>query len=376
MAATTALSYWSAQGLIGEDVPASSHPSHPTVQVASKRGGGTPPIFSSSLDKPETSDPSTAAHLSSPRYGAIDHDDLAPVTPQESAYRHSCWAADRRRVYAALQRTHQSNRRQQSFANCGSSLWLHKTADDLCLTSNHCHDRLCLPCNLSRRARLIESLCLVCADAKAPVRFCTLTLKHNHLALSDQIDRLFSCFRLLRRRPWWKKSVQGGAIFLEIKVGKDGLWHPHFHLLCETHWLDQRELASEWYAVTGDSYLCDVRPMPEPQKRIVYVTKYATKPCDQTVLNFPDKLDEFVCAIKGRRLFQPFGTWKKLLPADSDAVDKSTLSPLGNIHTLAFDAATGDPHAIRYWQAALRKWPGLSVFAPHPTLDSYDAAPP
>ncbi len=332
--------------------------------------------LNSSLVKQETSEPSTAVHISHPRYGSPEHDSIPSIDPEESCFRHQCWAADRRRVYNALCRTNQGERRTQAFADCGSGLWLQHDGSGLVLTCNHCHDRLCLVCQLSRRARLVEAILVAMVDAKKPVRFVTLTLKHNHTPLADQLDRLYRSFKVLRRRPLWKNAVTGGAMFLEVKVGADNLWHPHLHILCETDWLDQVALCKDWYAVTGDSFRCDVRPVPDAKRRAEYVTKYATKPCDFSVLHFPERLDEFVVAIKGRRLYQPFGSWTALLPKDSDETPKVKLKPLGSVYTLASNAAAGDPDAQCLWAQALAAFPRLSVFTPHPTHTDADPAPP
>ncbi len=215
-----------------------------------------------------------------------------------------------------------------------------------------------------------------CTDAKLPVRFVTLTLKHSNHPLNDQLDRLYHSFRLLRRRPFWRQHVPGGALFLEVKLGADGKYHPHFHILCETKWLDTYQLCEEWHKVTGDSFRCDVRPVEKYEYRAKYVTKYATKPCDSTILNHPERLDEFVCAIKSRRLYQPFGSWKALLQDEESDPAAPPLTPIGSVWSLAADAARGDPTAKRWWEAALRKWPTLSVFSPHPTQTDTDPCPP
>lgn len=254
-------------------------------------------------------------------------------------------------------------------------LYLQTSGSDLVLTSNHCHDRLCLVCQLDRRAHLVEAILVAMADAKLPVRFVTLTLKHNDFPLNDQLDRLYQSFRTLRRRPFWRQHVTGGAMFLEVKIGDDGRYHPHFHILCETKWLDTYHLSEDWHKVTGDSFRCDVRPIENAQYRAKYVTKYATKPCDYSIVRNPAKLDEFVCAIKGRRLYQPFGSWKALLPTEDDDAPALPLKPIGSIAQIAASAARGDTYAQRYWEAALRKWPALSVFSPHPTSSNEDYVP-
>lgn len=336
--------------------------------------GVTPP--SSPVQPLETTEPSTGEHISHPRYGSPDYDSLAPIDAQESAFRHRAWASDRRKVYEALGRCHESQRRVDRFVNCGSSAWGGWCDGEPTITCNLCRDRLCQPCQVARRARLVEAICCRVADAHQSIRFMTFTTKHNSSPLSDQIDRLYASFRTLRRRPFWKQWAVGGALFLEVKVGRDGLYHPHLHVLVEGHWMDQKSLCAEWYAVTGDSFIVDVRSCPDARSRAGYVTKYATKPADSSILNVPAKLDEFLVAIKGRRLYQPFGTWTALLKdVDNDDAPRHII-PLGSIATICARARAGDHASRLWWSKATLRWPHLNVFAPHPTHTNVDPAPP
>lgn len=319
----------------------------------------------SSVHSPETTDDSSGVHISHPRYGPVDHDDLSPVTPLEASFRHSCWAATRKRVYDALVRTHQKERRIDRFANCGSALWLNRDGDELVLTSNGCHDRFCVPCQTARRHALVERILVRISEARHQVRHVTLTLKCQPIGLAAQFDRLVASFRRLRANRFWRENVTGGAAFIELKLGKNSHdWHVHFHCLVETRWLDQAQLCKEWHRVTGDSYITHVEPIGDPKRRALYVTKYATKPLDSTVTSSPQHLDEAVETLKGRRLFTCFGSWDGL--AADDDQDTSNLRPVGSLNSLHRDAHDGDATALRWLEAAYRKWPSLREFFPPP----------
>lgn len=287
---------------------------------------------------------------------------------EESAFRHSGWASDRRRVYAALVRTGQPNRRLDRFANCGGSLWLHRDGDELVLTSNACHDRLCVPCQVARRQRLVECILVRIAEATDRVRHVTLTLKCQPVGLPAQLDRLTASFRRLRQRRFWAETVTGGAAFLEVKLGKNSHdWHVHFHILTEGGFIDHKRLCEEWHAVTGDSFITYVEPVGDPKRRALYVTKYATKPIDRTVLDSPAHLDEAVASLKGRRLFTCFGSWAGFAGDDDDESARS-LTPIASLSSLHSDACGGCATARRWLEAATRKWPSLA--------DSYPLPPP
>jgi hypothetical protein len=145
------------------------------------------------------------------------------------------------------------------------------------------------------------------------LRFITLTLKHGVGPLKTQIDRLGTCFTRLRHRKLWQSAVGGGASFVEIKRSKDGRhWHPHLHIVVEGRYLAQSALSADWLAVTGDSYVVDIRMIRDAAKVGSYVVKYASKPLDRSLYANPDWLDEAMIALRGRRLVATFGSWSHL----------------------------------------------------------------
>ncbi len=307
-------------------------------------------------------------------YGSVDHHDgFAPALPPESQFRHQSWAAPRRRIYAAMLRTGQTCRRVQHFAECGSSLWLERDGTVLSLSCNRCHDRLCLPCQKNRQAAVVEGITLRMLDGDAECRFITLTLKHSDAKLSVQLERLVSCFKSLRKHPDVASRLQGGAWFIEVKLSKDKhRWHPHLHVIAAGSFIDARLLSKAWLQVTGDSYITDIRAIGDARRRAQYVTKYATKPLANEVTLVPAKLDEFVVAIKGRRLYQCFGTWSKAVVRDTAA--PRHLERLGRLDTLLADAIAGDVQAMVLIHQAHARWPALRKS--HPLPGDSTATPP
>lgn len=270
-------------------------------------------------------------------------------------------------------RTNVPTRRVQHFADCGSALWLTKDGTVLGLSCNKCHDRLCLPCQKERQSAVIEGIMLRMIDAPATCRFITLTLKHSDAALTVQLERLISCFKALRKHKAALPALAGGAWFIEVKLSKDkARWHPHLHIIAEGQFIHSRDLSKAWYEVTGDSYITDIRAINDVRERAIYVTKYATKPLANEVTLIPAKLDEFVGAIKGKRLYQCFGAWSK-------AVDRSKTPPrkvekLGALSSIHSDACNGDIDAIRLMHQAHARWPALR--RSHPLPPQYAARPP
>lgn len=252
--------------------------------------------------------PWTGADAAKFAYGPFD---IPAATTLETSFRHSGWAATRQKMLDALQRTGANANRQTAFCNCGSQcvVLVHEETGQVKMESNKCHDRFCQPCATERSRTIVRNL--LEATAGKELRFITLTLKHCELRLNLHLDRLYTCFTRLRERSFWKEHVKGAAAFLEIKVSKDGrLWHPHIHILAEGRYIPKEILSSEWLAVTGDSYIIDVRYVNDPKKTAAYIAKYASKPLDPTLFRDPEKLDEAVVCLKGRRLCTTLGSWR------------------------------------------------------------------
>lgn len=264
-------------------------------------------------------------------------------------------------------RTGQPENRVDAFANCGSALFVAVKRGDGTprLTCNSCHDRFCIVCGRTK-ARVISAATTALVRSET-CRFITLTLRASNTPLADQLNRLQRDFTVLRRRKWWQENVRGGAAFLEVKIGKNSkLWHCHLHILAAGQWFPQKELSREWYAVTGDSFVVDVRECSDPAGRAQYVTKYVTKPASAEVFESDARLDEFIVAMKGRRLCNTFGTWRGTC-LDPSAPEDGEWVSCGSLEEVFSRAAGADPAALRLLLNLRDRYPGL-----HDLIDRYD----
>lgn len=292
------------------------------------------------------------------RWGNGDYDDLPPASPAEQRAAHSSWAQERQWIYAALGRTGTSQRALARFTACGGNLWLGMADGEPVLYCNACHSRHCQTCARRKRTALVAAVAHRLKETRERCRFVTLTLRCQPVPLADQLDRLYASFRRLRQRQWWKSRVEGGCLFIELKLGENsGKWHVHAHCLVEGKFLQQTELAEEWHAVTGDSYIVDVRAVVEDTKVASYVAKYATKPLHSNVVRSPNHLDECICATKGRRLVQTFGSWAGIDAEDPGPPTKAKM--INSVEGLMSDACSGDAEATRWIEVIQRKWPTL-----------------
>jgi len=213
-------------------------------------------------------------------------------------------------------------------------------------------------------------------DAGDRARFCTFTLKHQDAPLAVQIDRLYSSFKQLRQHPTMGKYFKAGVWFFEAKLDKAGrLWHPHLHVIqVGPDRMPQADLSVAWKQITGDSFIVHVCAINDQRQQVAYVTKYTTKPLDPSVVRVPAKLDEFVVAIAGRRLFQCFGDWSK-----AHATEKPTprqLRQVGALCTIHAAALDGCVESLVIMHQLHARWPRLRRSHPLPPALSPPPLPP
>jgi hypothetical protein len=136
----------------------------------------------------------------------------------------------------------------------------------------------------------------------AAPKFLTLTLKRRPLCRAN-IKFLRNCFTRLRHRKMW--TALGGVY--QIEVGTvDDLGHPY---------MDQGWISDNWRAITGDSYIIDIRAALGARDLVKYMSKHLGKmpgpeldDSDFWKRNTHWKHDLINAVLKGTRLVQGFGT--------------------------------------------------------------------
>ena len=160
----------------------------------------------------------------------------------------------------------------------------------------------------------------------------TLTVKVG----PDLLER-FRHLHAAQRELWKRKHRQyqcalhgvAGAVWsYEVKRGSgSGLWHPHLHMIALAESMpDQQDLAREWHAITGDSYIVDVRPIDQvdPVRGFVEVFKYAVKFSDQS---HADTVHAFL-TLRGKRLLASAGCFRGVVVPESLCDDHTALDGL------------------------------------------------
>ena len=269
-----------------------------------------------------------------------------PRSELAESFRHSGWQHARDLVYVALQRTGQSPSRLLSFADCGAYAFIYqslKTPYEYRVGGSSCRDRFCVPCAKDRSRVLASNVLNALGDR--PVRFLTLTLRSNDLPLSEQVDRLYRSFSLLRNRAFWHKRVSGGCAFTEIKWSQNSqAWNVHIHCMLHGLYLPKSDVWRAWHAITGDSMIVDIRIVRSHATIARYVTKYVSKPLDNSFLNRQPQFDELIQAMRGRRLCITFGDWRGIKLTESPEPGEWLI--LGSFDSVLRLAKQGDKDAL------------------------------
>ncbi|MNZ60834.1 Replication protein [compost metagenome] len=141
--------------------------------------------------------------------------------------------------------------------------------------------------------------------------------RHSHLVRS--LKRLMA-----RRRdfnagtkwaPWTELCKVDGGVYTQEVTNKGNGWHPHTHMLAAcTDEPDAEALSAEWKAITGDSFVLDVRPITgDPVDGFLEVFKYAVKFAD---LDYADNWHA-AQVLRGKRLLASFGSfWGVKVPQE------------------------------------------------------------
>lgn len=209
--------------------------------------------------------------------------------------------------------------------NCRKYAWFvqNQATKKLRVMSSRCKLRWCPICRDVSRRIVTAAVDKWLKVQKYP-KMITLTLKHTDDPLQLQINKLYDCFRKLRRRAYFQRLITGGVWFFQLKFNQGtGQWHPHIHCLVAGQFLPQNRLKTLWHEITGDSYVVDIRPVKDLENASTEVARYATSPADVTAVSLQRALDIFY-ATKGRRICGSWGSAKgtTLAPTPQDDGDE------------------------------------------------------
>jgi hypothetical protein len=234
-----------------------------------------------------------------------------------------------------------------NFTECGKHAYVVQSPDDpdqYRVTGSTCHDRFCLPCANSRSHTI--ALNVVDHLAGREARFITLTLHSTTENVKSLLRKISIDFARLRSRALWRRTQVGGVAFIEVKwVPGLSRWNVHLHILSQGRYIPQGKLTKLWKQITRTSIIVDVRFAGDASHVSRYITKYASKPLDPSVLHEPDRLDEAIVAFKGKRLCTTYGSWRGVQLTDSPS--ESAWETVDTLSNLINAGLQGDSEAIR-----------------------------
>lgn len=132
----------------------------------------------------------------------------------------------------------------------------------------------------------------------------------------DQARRVQDRYVDEGRQIPWKELVDGGVYGIDIKQQEDRTYNVHIHVICDMAYIPQAAISSVWEDLTG-APVVDVRRIDrrgdfDSESALAEVIGYVTKPPEFESIE--DEV-EYLTALKGSRLVQPFGSLHGNTPA-------------------------------------------------------------
>lgn len=189
----------------------------------------------------------------------------------------------------------------------------------------YCRRRWCQTCASINMATLIDKYYSVLSELE-DLHFVTLTVPNCSAAtIPDTLKYMASTWRRITDSARKAKRPMRGLRKIELKVGKGGGYHPHYHIIVErsetadwirSQWLERLPMCS------GKAQ--HVEPVKDLESALLELMKYATKlTCAEDsrneVLCTPGQMDTIFRNLHKKRLFQPFGGLR--------AVDEEAFEP-------------------------------------------------
>lgn len=253
---------------------------------------------------------------------------------------------------------------QKRFLSCHSSANFARNNETgyVRVLARSCHLRFCPICSRARE-KLIRHNVADWLITKHYPKFLTLTLKHSDEDLRTQIDKLYACFKALRRLKLVKKRVASGIWFFQITRGKSGKeWHPHLHCILTGGYLPKTQLQKDWMRITGESFMVDIRLIRDVQSAACEVARYAACSCNIKTLSC-NELAELDSALSRRRICGTWGGARKQRLTSLPKYDASKWTNIGSWSAVTQNLVSTEAARAIYsaWKSGVSLAAGISV---------------
>lgn len=274
---------------------------------------------------------------------------------------HHRWFAVRERIIAALFDGLPSlEKRAARMEGCCSHPSLTAKKNGQCgVVLYCCRDRLCPRCAAGRSIENVRRISSCIGAMNAP-RQIELTIRHRAAPLVDEIDRLWSAWKKLRRSKLWKKVCKGGVGVLEVTINnKSRTWHPHLHIVFDGEYLPQQQLSAAWKEASGDSDVVWIQAVHDREKAGRYVSKYLAKSADFASMSAVE-IRELATGLHGRRMVFTFGKSHAVnvdpAPEPHCSKDDEPVISLHRLSAAALAGFAGAERAVGLLAASNRTW--------------------
>lgn len=188
-----------------------------------------------------------------------------------------------------------------------------------------CGHKACGRCAGVQRWKKVAKLWPLVKGFKEP-RFLTLTFKNRAHLTPEWRRKQFATFRKFLKNRFIADHLEGGVWCWEVTYNRvTKTWHPHFHILFDGKWTKHEEIKKIWFALTGDSFIVDVRDVQGEgdegklgalRETVKYITKAVSIADDEKLL------EEFLTATKNMRRIGLFGKCHGYKPPAPPPTDK------------------------------------------------------
>lgn len=296
----------------------------------------------------------------------------APPSANDSyrAFRLSFNADEYHPTYQLYSHLDKTNGTDKCFdlTHCRTKAWFvrDRTTDRVTILSNACRLRWCPLCSQGRSNYLTNAITPWVTQLNKP-KFLTLTLKHTDQPLTDQVTKLYQDFRLLRQHRQMKPYLRGGIWFFQVKFHPEtNQWHPHLHVVLDSHFIPQAWLSRLWLRITRSSNIVDIRCVYKPRTAASYVARYAARPADFRFIP-PDRHLDLFTAMHGRKLVGKWGSASAVSLSPPKDPDLERYVKLGRWSTV-LSMKDSNPVAL----SILRAWTTHQPIDPQLTLMDYE----
>lgn len=189
-----------------------------------------------------------------------------------------------------------------------------------------CKRRWCQTCASVNMATLINKYREVMTGLEN-LQFVTLTVPNCSAdRIPDTLEYMATTWRRITDAARKAGRPMRGLRKIELKVGKGGGYHPHYHIIVESRKFTAEWIREQWLRRLPQcsEKAQDVRPIEDVEAALLELMKYATKlTCAESsgndVLCTPRQMDTIFRNLHRKRLFQPFGGLK--------AIDEEAFEP-------------------------------------------------